>query len=112
MFVPFNGIPRTGDLIEVAYDPADRTKVALEIDWRTDTAGGRLLVLRRPGEVPMPAGAGRRGRADRPADGGGQTAPERMIEQLERLNRLKEDGALTEAEFEVQKAKVLAGGGL
>ena len=103
MFVPFHGIPRTGDLIQVGYDPADRTKVALEIDPRSDTAGGRLLVLRRPSDAPVPAAA---------ADGGGQTAPERMIEQLERLNRLKEDGALTEAEFELQKAKVLAGGGL
>ena len=32
-----------------------------------------------------------------------------MVEQLERLAKLKEQGILTEAEFEVQKAKVLAG---
>ena len=38
-----------------------------------------------------------------------KTAPERVIEQLERLNRLREEGALTESEFAVQKARVLSG---
>ena len=37
------------------------------------------------------------------------TAPERVIEQLERLQRLRDDGALTDSEFAVQKAKVLSG---
>ena len=32
-----------------------------------------------------------------------------MVEQLEKLAKLKEEGILTDAEFEVQKAKVLAG---
>lgn len=32
-----------------------------------------------------------------------------LVEQLERLAKLKEQGILTDAEFEVQKAKVLAG---
>ena len=106
MFVPFHGMPRTGDLIEVAYDPADRTKVALETDWRSDTAGGRLLITRRPGEGPAPAG---QQSAAAPAAKEETTAPERVIEQLERLQRLREEGALTESEFAVQKAKILSG---
>jgi hypothetical protein len=32
-----------------------------------------------------------------------------MIAQLEKLGRLRDSGVLSEAEFEVQKAKVLAG---
>jgi Short C-terminal domain len=32
-----------------------------------------------------------------------------MVEQLEKLAKLKEQGILTDAEFEVQKAKILAG---
>jgi Short C-terminal domain len=32
-----------------------------------------------------------------------------MFEQLEKLGKLKEQGILTEAEFEAQKAKLLAG---
>jgi hypothetical protein len=104
MFVPFHGIPRTGDAIEVAYDPADRSKVALATDWRSDTAGGRLLIS-RPAAAPAPVPAV----ATPAADGGPVTAPERVIQQLERLNKLKEEGVLTETEFEVQKAKVLSG---
>lgn len=99
MLVPFHGIPRTGDQIQVAYDPANRAKVALETDWRSDTAGGRLLVLNRPADPPAtPAPAAT-----------DTTAPERVIEQLERLQRLRDEGALTDSEFAVQKAKVLSG---
>lgn len=29
MYVPFNGIPRTGDVIDVAYDPDDTSQVEL-----------------------------------------------------------------------------------
>lgn len=111
LFVPFHGMPRTGDLIEVAYDPADKSTVALDTDWRSTTGGGRLLVLRRPAEgAAMPAGtqAGATAGAGAPA-AEPSTAPERVIDQLERLNRLKEEGALTESEFAVQKAKLLAG---
>ena len=102
LFVPFNAIPRPGDVVEVAFDPADTGKVALEMDWRMDTAGGNTLVTRSPGAAGRSGrGAGtRRGR---------QSAPERVIEQLERLSKLKEEGALTESEFQVQKAKVLSG---
>lgn len=98
MLVPFHGMPRTGDEIQVAYDPANRANVALETDWRSDTAGGRLLVLSRPGTATPAAPA----EADK-------TAPERVIEQLERLQRLRDGGALTDSEFAVQKAKVLSG---
>jgi len=37
-------------------------------------------------------------------------APQVDIEQLQKLAELKDQGILTEAEFEVQKAKILAGG--
>ena len=114
MFVPFHGMPRTGDLIDVAYDPADKSTVALATDWRSNTAGGRLLLLRRPAEVTampagMQAGAAPTAGASASADERPSTGPERVIEQLERLNRLKEEGVLTESEFMVQKARVLSG---
>ncbi len=98
MFVPFNGIPRTGDTIEVAYDPADPSRVALATDWRSDTAGGQLLVTAPTAAAAAPA----------PAPSGAVTGTERVIEQLERLTKLKEEGALSESEFEAQKARVLA----
>jgi hypothetical protein len=104
MLVPFHGMPRTGDQIQVAYSPTDRTQVALETDWRSDTAGGRLLVLQRPG-----GSAGAPAPAEAPEPERAKTAPERVIEQLERLQQLREEGALTDSEFAVQKAKVLSG---
>jgi hypothetical protein len=46
--------------------------------------------------------------ADAPA--AAPAAPQVDIEQLQKLAQLKDQGILTEAEFEVQKAKILAGG--
>jgi hypothetical protein len=43
-----------------------------------------------------------------PAPAGGGT--DAMIDQLKQLGELKAAGVLTEAEFEVQKARILAGG--
>jgi Short C-terminal domain len=37
-------------------------------------------------------------------------APESSVSQLERLSRLHDDGKLTDAEFEAEKAKLLGGG--
>jgi putative oligomerization/nucleic acid binding protein len=102
LYVPFSGMPRPGDLIEVAYDPAQPGRLALETDYRSDTAGGRMLITRAP-QAPAPDPSP----AAPPADS--RPAPERVIEQLERLNKLREDGALTDAEFEAQKIKVLSG---
>jgi hypothetical protein len=99
MFVPFNGIPRTGDVIEVAYDPADQSKVALKTDWRSDTAGGNLLITQNPAAAAPAAAAV----TTAPAESGS----DHVIQQLERLTKLKEEGALSESEFAVQKAKVL-----
>ncbi len=77
--------------------------MALAADLRSEAAGGSLLMFRRPGdESARPAGwqsGSSYGTADQADD---------VIEKLERLNRLRQDGALTEAEFEAQKSKVIA----
>jgi hypothetical protein len=94
MFVPFHALPRTGDVIDVAYDSADQSRVALATDWRSNTGGGQVLLFRRPGA------------------GEGSAAPEDgVVEQLERLDRLRQSGSLTFAEFEALKAKILSGQG-
>ena len=118
IYVPMHSLPRTGDLIEVAYDPNDRSRVALATDWRSDTAGGRQLILRRPDEAPSGTAEGWEtataldaaysGQDASSAASGDESSAERIIEQLERLHRLKQDGALTEAEFEQQKARLLS----
>jgi hypothetical protein len=45
LFVPLHGVPRTGDRIKAAYDPADHTRVALQSDPTWDS-GGTLLITR------------------------------------------------------------------
>lgn len=97
LFVPNHRLPRMGDVIEVAYDPADRRRVALATDWSSGTAGGRRLML-QPTGAAHGAGGG--------AEGG---ANERIVQQLERLDRLRQSGSLTFAEFEALKARFLSG---
>jgi len=41
--------------------------------------------------------------------GGGPAAPESSVSQLERLSRLHDQGKLTDAEFEAEKARLLGG---
>jgi hypothetical protein len=93
MFVPFHTLPRRGDVIDVAYDPADRSKVALATDWDSNTGGGQALLFRRPG------------------DGEGSAGEDGVVEQLERLDRLRQSGSLTFSEFEALKAKIISGQG-
>ncbi len=55
-------------------------------------AGGSAYPAPGPGPGPAPA-----------------PAPSGMIDQLERLGQLRASGVLTDAEFEAQKYRVLAG---
>jgi hypothetical protein len=90
MFVPFHGMPQPGDQLDVAFDPRDHSKVALASDPNSNTAGGRLLLLRRPTATV-------------------ESSSDSLIDQLERLEDLRRNGTLTQAEFDAQKARVLAG---
>ena len=96
--VPNGATLGPGVRLPVKVDPEDETKIA--IDW--DSAG------RAParGEV-RPAGdasASAAAPAASPSGGDGDT-----VEQLERLVKLRDSGALTDAEFEQQKARILGG---
>ncbi len=93
LFVPIHALPRPGDVIDVAYDPADSSRVALATDWSNDTGGGQVLLFRH-----LEAG-------EKSAAGGG------VVDELERLDRLRQSGSLTFAEFEALKAKILSGQG-
>jgi hypothetical protein len=92
--VPANGVPLPGHLTEVAFDPADRSKVALDVDARLASPPGRYIRTRPPAPEAAPAPA------DQPS----------VIEQLERLQKLREQGTLTDAEFAAQKARILLEG--
>jgi hypothetical protein len=92
MFVPFHGMPQPGDQLDVAFDPRDQSKVALASDPNSNTAGGRLLLLRRQTATSAPSG-------------------DNLIDKLERLEDLRRSGMLTQSEFDAQKARLLSGVG-
>ena len=93
--VPPNGIPLPGQLVEVAFDPRDRSKVAIETAARFAAPPARYIKTRPAEAAPASAAAP----AAEPA--------EDRLDKLERLQKLREAGALTESEFAAQKARIL-----
>jgi putative oligomerization/nucleic acid binding protein len=101
-------VPDVGDVVGVVYDPSDHDKII--IDQSPEAQGAAMLssagidpslstgdpqldelqILEKGGQLP--------------SDAPPQVDP---VEQLEKLTELKEKGALTDAEFETQKARIL-----
>jgi hypothetical protein len=91
--VPAGATIGQGVTLPVKVDPTDGSKIA--IDWegaQTAPQRGEVRPVGGSGFSPAPA----------PAAGGGD-----QIAELERLAKLRDAGALTDAEFEQQKAKIL-----
>jgi hypothetical protein len=93
--VPAGATLGQGVTLPIKVDPNDPAKIA--IDW--DSAGqapqrGQVRPVGGQGFAPAPA-----------AGSGGDDS----IAELERLAKLRDSGALTDAEFEQQKAKILGG---
>lgn len=93
--VPATATLGPGVTLPVKVDPNDPAKVA--IDWESaprPAPEGEVRTVGGSGFTPAPA----------PAAGSGG---EDSVAQLERLAKLRDSGALTEAEFEQQKARIL-----
>jgi hypothetical protein len=94
--VPASATLGPGVTLPIKVDPNDKAKVA--IDWDSaGTAPQRGEVRPAGGAAPATGGMG-----EAPAAGGKDT-----VAELERLAKLRDSGALTDAEFEQQKAKIL-----
>jgi hypothetical protein len=94
--VPASAPLGPGVTLPVKVDQNDPAKIA--IDWDNVATGPAR------GEVrPVDGGEGF---APAPASSGGQAGGDSVAE-LERLAKLRDSGALTDAEFEQQKAKIL-----
>jgi hypothetical protein len=92
--VPAGATIGQGVALPIKVDPNDPAKIA--IDWdsaRTAPQRGDVRPAGGSGFTPVPSPA---------ASGGGD-----QIAELERLAKLRDSGALTDAEFEQQKAKIL-----
>ncbi len=86
-----------GVTLPIKVDPNDPAKIA--IDWDASPAAPLAARSGRPAAASRP-----RADADRRPRRGGDT-----VAELERLAKLRDSGALTDAEFEQQKAKILGG---
>ena len=93
----FGSVVQPGYVVDVAYDPRDPENLALDVDPRYAATPPAVYVRTRPPDQEPPAAA--------PEDG----SPPTLIDQLERLAKLRESGALTEAEFQEQKQQLLGG---
>jgi hypothetical protein len=92
--VPAGATLGQGVTLPIKVDPNDPAKIA--IDWDSAQSApqrGEVRPVGGSGFSPAPAPA--------PAAGGDHVA------ELERLAKLRDSGALTDAEFEQQKAKIL-----
>jgi len=92
--VPAGATIGQGVSLPVKVDPNDPAKIA--IDWnsaQTPPQRGEVRPVGGDGFAPMPA----------PSAGGGTD----HVAELERLAKLRDSGALTDSEFEQQKAKIL-----
>ena len=93
--VPAGATLGPGVTLPVKVDPNDSSKIA--IDWDAAQRAperGEVRPVGGSGFAPAPAQS--------PASDGGD-----QIAELERLAKLRDAGALTDAEFEQQKAKIL-----
>jgi hypothetical protein len=91
--VPAGATLGPGVSLPIKVDPNDPSKIA--IDWdgaQRAPARGEVRPVGGSGFAPAPA----------PSSGGGD-----HVAELERLAKLRESGALTDAEFEQEKAKIL-----
>ena len=105
--------PKEADLLQVKYDPKTLQVVFdLEGDPRYDVEAMQRRTARMQWEIhnrraqgtPMPPGA-----FTAPAAPPGQGPVGERIQALERLARLRQDGAISAAEFEALKADLMKG---
>ena len=120
LVLPFGSVVQPGYLVDVAYDPANPDNVAIETDPRyAATPPAQYIKTRPPDGQGQPVHAfASQGIGSTPSvstsaasagAGGDSGSPPTLIEQIERLAKLRDSGALTNEEFEQQKAQLLGG---
>ncbi len=107
--------PAIGAVVKLECDPARKKARFIRSDPAISTKGD-AQAAKQEYEAELRAGAGATAPDDRPPDmtrertarSGPASGPD-PVEQLSKLADLRDRGVLTDAEFESQKAKILAG---
>jgi hypothetical protein len=97
--VPAGATIGQGVSLPIKVDPDDPAKIAIDWDSAQRPPGrGEVRPVGGSGFAPAPAPA---------AAASGSEGGDDQLAELERLAKLRDSGALTDAEFEQQKAKIL-----
>jgi hypothetical protein len=116
---PQMAVPGAGQTVPVLYDPNDHDKIIVDYSSEAQQSAAFASAGIDPSQIGqlMEQAQQMRSQAAGMQPGMGQVpgmapaAPAQPqvdpVEQLEKLAKLKESGALTEAEFEAEKAKIL-----
>jgi hypothetical protein len=117
---PQMAVPGAGQTVPVLYDPSDHDKIVVDYSPEAQQSAafsaagidpsqiGQLMEQAqqmRAQAAGMQPGMGQVPGMAAPTPAQPQADP---VEQLEKLAKLKESGALTQAEFEAEKAKILS----
>ena len=99
-------VPSAGQTLPVIYDPNDHDKVMLdespEAQQQAMLSGAGI----DPAQISQMVAQAQQWQGQMP--GAAPAAPQQdSVAQLEKLHALKEKGALTDAEFEAEKARIL-----
>jgi hypothetical protein len=101
---PQLAVPSAGQTVPVIYDPNDHDKIIVDYSPEAQQGAAFQAAGIDPSQIGqlMQQAAQMPGMAQQPP-----AAQPDPVTQLEKLAKLKESGALTEAEFEAEKAKIL-----
>jgi hypothetical protein len=107
-------LPRRGDKCTVFYDPNDHSRAAITFDQVPSGAA----VPTAPGAVPTslggsppatwnPAAATPASAPAKSTGGGGTATADAVAERLRKLDKLRDDGVITPAEHDTERARIL-----
>jgi Short C-terminal domain len=110
---PQLAVPSAGQTVPVIYDPADHDKIIVDYSPEAQQSAAFTAAGIDPNQISQLMQQAQQAQANAgqmPAGMPGMAQPAAApdpVTQLEKLAKLKESGALTDAEFEAEKAKIL-----
>jgi len=114
---PQMAVPAAGQTVPVLYDPQDHDKIIVDYSPEAQQsaafsaagidAGQIGQLMQQAQQMQAQAGQMQGGMGQVPGMAPAAQPQADPVAQLEKLAKLKESGALTEAEFEAEKAKIL-----
>lgn len=104
---PQMAVPSAGQVVPVLYDPNDHDKIIVDYSPEAQQSAAFTAAGIDPNQINQLMQQAQQMQGQVP----GMTPPAQpqtdSVAQLEKLAKLKESGALTEAEFEAEKAKII-----